>query len=109
MPSSGSNAGRWIKRCVIVIAAAIVLIGAAGFPYDVDRPLSAEELEKNRKYYAEAYQNGSPAVEQPPTEYDTKYVQTAARAAEAGHTTEQVADFASRYGLHDGQVLDIGS
>jgi SAM-dependent methyltransferase len=96
------------KYSVIVLSAVVVLIAVTHFPYDVDRPLSAEEVAKNRQYYAEAYQKSTPA-ETPASEYDTKYLKMAAEAAEGAHIKEQVSDFASRYGLRNGAVLDIGS
>lgn len=100
---------RFVTYCLIVLAAAIVLIAATNFPYDVDRPLSVAELAKSRQYYAEAYQKGTPAEEQPPAEYDTKYLKIATEAAEGSHIEEQVSEFASKYGLRNGAVLDIGS
>ncbi|HEX4594964.1 MAG TPA: class I SAM-dependent methyltransferase [Bryobacteraceae bacterium] len=105
----GSNVGRWVTRCAIALVAIIVVIGVAGFPYDVDRPLTAAELEKNRKYYAEAYRNGTPSREQPLSAYDTKYIEIATRAAEDFRINDHVADFASKYDLRNGRVLDIGS
>ena len=106
---SPAKVRRFATYCVIVLAAAVVLIAATHFPYDVDRPLSAEELAKSRQYYAEAYQEGTPAEEQPPSEYETKYLKTATEAAEGEHIEEQVSHFASKYGLRNGAVLDIGS
>jgi SAM-dependent methyltransferase len=100
---------RFVTCCAIVLAAAIVLIAATQFPHDVDRPLSAEELAKNRQYYAEAYQKEAPAEEQPPSAYDTKYLKMGAEAAERAHIEEQVSGFASKYSLRNGAVLDIGS
>jgi len=92
----------------MVLAAAIALIAATNFPYDVDRPLSAEELDKSRQYYADAYQKGNQAEVQD-SEYDSKYLKIGAEAAESDHVDKQVSDFASKYGLRDAAVLDIGS
>src|SRR5271165_375313 len=93
---------RFLTCCVIVLTATVVLIAATNFPYDVDKPLSAEELAKSRQYYAEAYKKGAPTEEQPLSEYDTKYLKAATEAAENSHIVEQVSDFALRYGLGDG-------
>ncbi len=100
---------RFALRLAVVAAAAIVLVAATNFPYDVDKPLSAEELAKNRNYYAEAYRKGAEQAEQPATVYDTRYVQIAARAAEAHHVDAMVARFVNTYGLRQGAMLDIGS
>jgi len=106
---NSSKGRRFAIRCVVVLAAAVVLIAAAHYPYDVDRLLSPEELAKNRQYYAEAYQKGVPAEEQAPSAYDSKYLKMATEAAEDAHIDKQVSDFAATYGLRNGAVLDIGS
>jgi cyclopropane fatty-acyl-phospholipid synthase-like methyltransferase len=106
---SPAKVRRFVTYCVAVLAAAVVPIAATQFSYDAGRPLSAEELAKSRQYYAEAYHKETPAEEQPPSEYDTKYLKIGAEAAEAAHVREQVSDFAAKYGLQDGAVLDIGS
>lgn len=100
---------RFVTGCLIVVAAAIVLIAVTHFPYDVDKPLSAEELAKSRQYYAEAYQKGTPAVDVTASEYDTKYLKIGTETAIGAHIEAQVSDFASKYGLGKGAVLDIGS
>ena len=102
-------ARRLVLRLTMLAAAAVLLIVAATFPYDVDKPLTAAELTRNRNYYAEAYRKETPAVEQPASEFDTRYVRIAARAAEAHHIDRQVAEFVAQYGLRDGAMLDIGS
>ncbi|HUA62390.1 MAG TPA: class I SAM-dependent methyltransferase [Verrucomicrobiae bacterium] len=100
---------RTALRLAVLAAGAVALIVATGFPYDVDKPLSAEELAKNRNYYAEAYRKEAPAEAQPATEYDTRYVQIAARAADAHDIKGQVARFVDKYALRNGAMLDIGS
>ena len=97
-----------VNYSVTGLAAVIVLIAVTHFPYDVDRPLSAEEMAETRQYYAAAYQKSAPA-ETPPSQYDTKYLDIGIRAAKRLHIEELVSDFASRYGLRNGAVLDIGS
>ena len=100
---------RWVAGCAIALGAAVVLIAATQFPYSVGRPQSAEELEKTRAYYAEAYKKAAPAEEQPTSEFETKYIRIAAEQADGQHITEQVARFAAAYGLRNGAVLDVGS
>jgi hypothetical protein len=100
---------RFAASCAIALVAVIVLIAAANFPYDVDRPLSAGDLEKSRKYYAEAYSKGTPAEEQSNSDYESRYIKIATGAAEGQRIEQQVSDFASKYGLRNRPVLDIGS
>src|SRR5579864_2617746 len=99
---------RFIKGCAITIVATIVLIAAAAFPYDVDKPLSAEDLDQSRKYYAQAYKKNTPNEEQH-SDYETKYVQIGIEHAEGEHILERVSEFAAEYGLRTGAVLDVGS
>ena len=106
--TSPAKIRRFVTYSVVVLATAVLLIAVANFPYDVDRPLSAEEIAKSRQYYAEAYQKQTPA-EAPPSEYDTKYLKIGAAAAKDSHIEESVSEFASKYGLRTGAVLDIGS
>lgn len=107
--SIGHRLRRWIAGLGIALGAAIVLIAAAEFPYDVDAPLSPEQVEKSRAYYAQAYKAGASTEEQSNSEYETKYIRIATAAAEKDHINERVAEFAARYGLAHGAVLDIGS
>jgi SAM-dependent methyltransferase len=100
---------RWAFRSVLGLLAAMMLVAALNFPYDVDAPLSAQELENSRKYYAEAYQERANGNEQSTSEYDAKYLQTAKAAAEGAHINEQLERFVSRYGLRDRPILEIGS
>lgn len=100
---------RFVMACAVTLVTTIALIAAATFPYDVDRPLSAEELEKNRNYYADAYRKSTPTEDQPNSDYETKYVREAARAAKDAHVKEWVSGFASMYGLQDRAILDVGS
>lgn len=89
---------RWASRLVRLV-----------LPYDVDAPLSAQELEKSRRYYAEAYEQSVGENRQPTSEYETKYAEMAKAAAEAAQIREQIERFVSRYGLRDRPVLEIGS
>jgi SAM-dependent methyltransferase len=80
-----------------------------GFPYDVDAPVSAREVEESYKYYAGAYRQSNPAEQQSPSAYETKYLQVATNAAESVHMKEQLAALVDRYGLRTRPVLEIGS
>ena len=94
------------------LLAGLLLAGlvAVEFPYDVDAPASTRELEESRKYYADAYGQGAPSQpEQPPSEYETKYLKVAIQAAQDSHISEMVQSFVERYGLQKRPVLEIGS
>lgn len=95
---------------LLCLAALWVVVAAIQFPYDVDVPASAREMEESRRYYADAYRQSSAAdQEQSPSEYDTKYLRVAALAAENSHVSDMVQSFVDRYGLRRRQVLEIGS
>ncbi len=86
----------------------IVLISALHFPYDVDAPLTQQELEAARKYYTEAYRR--PVSEsQVKTDYETEYILVAEAAAKTFRIEEQVAGFVKDFNLRDRPVLEIGS
>jgi len=102
-----------VKRKLITISVILTglfaVIAAFSFPYDVDAPLSAQEMEKARQYYASAYQSSAAASEKASSEAETKYLQVAAEADQNSHITEQVQDFVQRFHLQQRPVLDIGS
>jgi SAM-dependent methyltransferase len=100
---------RWLTWATLAFTAIVFSIVAANFPYDVDAPLSAAQLESSRQYYAEAYKQKNLGGNQATSDYETKYIQVATEAAEFWHIKDQVSEFVSRYGLSDGKVLDIGS
>lgn len=86
-----------------------MVAAALYFPYDVDTPLNAQELENSRRYYAEAYKQSDSERKPPTSEYETKFLQSAEAAAQGSHIKEQVDRFVSQYGLHDRAVIEIGS
>jgi SAM-dependent methyltransferase len=96
-------------RAAAALLAATVIVAALHFPYDVDTPLSAQELENSRKYYAEAYQQRPATQEKSISEYDAKYLQTAKAAAEGAGIKQQIEQFVDRFGLRIRPVLEIGS
>lgn len=99
-----------VAAVVIILPTATVgLIAALHFPYDVDAPLTEAEVEKNRKYYAEAYEKTTTANEQGVSEYESQYTRVAETAAKASRIEEQVVAFVERYDLRDRPVLEIGS
>jgi SAM-dependent methyltransferase len=100
----------WVALKHVTLGVVIVLVvpGAFEFPYDVDAPLTQQEMEAAQKYYTEAYQK--PVKEtQATSEYETKYIRVAERAAKTFHIEEQVTAFVKRFNLSDRPVLEIGS
>ncbi len=98
-----------LKAGILALVCAFAMIAAANYPYDVDAPLSPEQAEKNRAYYAEAYKASATSAAQPDSPEDVRYIQVATEAAEVNHIKEKVGDFATQYGLRDKPVLDVGS
>ena len=97
-----------MKHVAVVTAVVIVVVGAIHFPYDIDAPLTPQELEAARKYYAEAYQK--PVAEnQERSEYETEYIRVATAAAKGFRIEEKVSAFVKQFSLSDKQVLEIGS
>ncbi|MEO5896007.1 MAG: class I SAM-dependent methyltransferase [Vicinamibacterales bacterium] len=76
------------------------------FPYDVDSPLSRQEISKNIDYYKTAYQ--TTAAEQESAE-DPRYLEIAREAAQEMQIEGRVRHFVTTYGLADKKVLEIGS
>lgn len=100
----------WIalKRVLSVGLVLILVLAVIHFPYDVDAPLSQQQIESLRNYYTEAYQK--PALESPvASEFETEYIRVAKNAAEAHRIEEQVSAFVERFQLRDRPVLEIGS
>ena len=97
-----------LKRVTIAAIVLTVVLAVVHFPYDVDAPLTEQELEAARKYYTEAYRNPVNEI-QANSEYETKYLREAREAAEASGIEEQVSDFVRRFNLVDRPVLEIGS
>ena len=93
-----------------IVAAGVltVIIAAVHFPYDVDAPLTRQEVESGRKYYTEAYQK--PVTENlARSEYETEYISVAQKAAANFRIDEQVRAFVQRFNLSARPVLEIGS
>jgi SAM-dependent methyltransferase len=99
---------RALKHVMIVVLSVTIIIGAIHFPYDVDAPLTQQEIEAARKYYTEAYQK--PVTEnQEKSEYETEYIRVAETAAKDFRIEEQAAAFVKRFKLSERPVLEIGS
>jgi SAM-dependent methyltransferase len=97
-------------RAGLITGALLFGLVALHFPYDVDAPASARELAESRKYYADAYRQGTPAQpDQPASEYETRYLQVAIQAAQDSHIPEMVQSFVDQYRLYRRPVLEIGS
>jgi SAM-dependent methyltransferase len=100
----------WIalKRLTLAAFVLTLVFAVIHFPYDLDAPLTQQELAAARKYYTEAYQK--PLVKnQPKSEYETEYLRVAQVAAETFRIEEQVRTFVERFNLTDRPVLEIGS
>ena len=102
------NYWRALKHVGIATAIIVIVVGAIHFPYDVDAPLTQQELETARKYYTDAYQK--PIEENnEKSEYETQYIRVAEAAAKAARIEERVTAFVRQFKLSDKQVLEIGS
>jgi SAM-dependent methyltransferase len=95
-------------RVGVVYIGIAVLISVLHFPFDVDEPLSQEQVEAARKYYTEAYEKPVSDTQQT-TDYETKYLRVAAAAAKEYRIEEQVSSFVSQFNLSDRAVLEVGS
>jgi len=102
---------RVVAVMVLVPLTAVLLIvinSALHFPYDIDAPLTQQEVDAARKYYTEAYRK--PVADgQANTEYETKYLRVAEEAAKEFKIEERVAAFVRDFNLSNRPVLEIGS
>ena len=99
---------RALKNVALALLVVSLILGVLHFPYDVDAPLTAEEVKAAQKYYTEAYQK--PVTEnKEESEYETEYLRVAQFAAEAYHIEDRVRAFVKRFNLTDRPVLEIGS
>jgi len=97
-----------LKNVVVVLFIVIVTLGVIHFPYDVDEPLTQQEVEAAQKYYTDAYKK--PATEsQQKSDYETEYLRVAEAAAKGSGIEDLVSEFVKRFNLHDRPVLEIGS
>jgi SAM-dependent methyltransferase len=92
----------------VTVAFLVVINAALHFPYDVDTPLTAGEVEAAQKYYTEAYKKPV-SEDREKSEYETEYIRVAESAAKANRIEEQVSAFVKQYGLTNRPVLEIGS
>ena len=97
-----------LKHVALATAIVLIVVGAIHFPYDIDAPLTQQELETAQKYYTDAYQK--PVEEKGErSEYETEYIRVAEIAAKAARIEERVTAFVQQFKLNDKQVLEIGS
>ena len=96
-----------LRHVMVAALFLLALLCVLHFPYDVDAPLTEQEIAAAQKYYADAYR--APVSEGATTEYDTKYLRLAEAAAKALRIEEQVAAFAKEFNLGGRTVLEIGS
>jgi SAM-dependent methyltransferase len=99
---------RYLRNLTFALIALTVIIAAIHFPYDVDAPLTPQEIEAVRKYYTEAYKK-PPVESQRSSEYETKYLQVSEAAANSEGIEGDIRAFVERFNLRDRPVLDIGS
>jgi hypothetical protein len=99
---------KYLRNLTVGLVALAVIIAAIHFPYDVDAPLTPQEIEVVQKYYTEAYKK--PSIErQQSSEYETKYLQVSEAAAKSEGIEEEVSAFVEHFNLRDRPVLDVGS
>ena len=97
-----------LKHVGVATSVAVIAVGAIHFPYNIDAPLTQQELEAARKYYTNAYQK--PVEEKnEKSEYETQYIRVAEAAAKDARIEEQVTAFVQQFKLSDKHVLEIGS
>jgi SAM-dependent methyltransferase len=99
-----------VAGLAVVLAALLVTVtnSAIHFPYDVDVPLTKQEVAAAQKFYTEAYR--MPVLEKQATsEYETKYIRVAETAAADFRIEEQISTFVHKFNLGDRPVLEIGS
>jgi SAM-dependent methyltransferase len=97
-----------LKHVALATTIVVIVLAALHFPYDIDAPLTQQELEAARKYYTDAYQK---PVEQnnEKSEYETQYIRVAEAAAKAARIEERVSEFVKQFNLSEREVLEIGS
>ena len=96
------------KHVALATTIVVIVIGALHFPYDIDAPMTQQELEAARKYYTEAYQKPLEETNEK-SEYETQYIRVAEAAAKAARIEEQVTEFVKQFKLSERDVLEIGS
>jgi SAM-dependent methyltransferase len=97
-----------LKHVTAAAMIVTVMLTAIHFPYDVDAPLSEQEVAAAQKYYTEVYHK--PTTETLATsDYETEYMRVAQIVAKATNIEEQVKAFVKRFNLSDRSVLEIGS
>ena len=87
-----------------IMVVALALLTAISFPYDVDKPLSAEEVENTQKHWTEMFRAGVDSKEERPAQNLQDEV-----IERRDQIKNQVSDFVARYGLEKGAILEIGS
>src|SRR4030095_3832522 len=99
---------RALKHALLVLLVVSLLIAILHFPFDVDAPLTPEEVKAAQKYYTEAYQR--PVTEnKQKSEYETEYIRASEAAAKDSAIEALVSGFVKSFELTDRPVLEIGS
>jgi len=98
---------RALKNVTLMLLVVSVILTVLHFPYDVDAPLTPQEIKVAQEYYTEAYQKPV-AKNHEESGYETEYLRVAQAAADAFHIEDQVRAFVKRFNLSDRPVLEIG-
>ena len=100
----------WIalKHVTLVALLLTLIVAVIHFPYDIDAPLTAQEVEAAQKYYAEAYKKPV-SEDKEKSEYETEYIEVAQKAAAGADIENRVSEFVKQFNLNNKPVLEIGS
>jgi SAM-dependent methyltransferase len=100
---------RALKNVIFAFLVANVIFSALHFPYDVDAPLTSEEVKATQKYYTEAYQSPAASENKEKSQYETEYLRITKDAAGIFQIENRIREFVRRFNLSDRAVLEIGS
>ena len=99
---------KYLQYAMVATLLVIIINTVIHFPYDIDSPLTQQEIEAAQKFYTEAYKKPV-SDEQVKSEYEAEYARLAQSAAEKSHIKERVSAFVEQFNLGDRPVLEIGS
>ena len=97
-----------IIKLAIAGVSVFIFFAAIKFPYHTDKPLTADEIRRAQKFYANAYGKHS-SDQASDSDYDTRYIRIAAQTAKDHKIEGRIRTFDRRYDLDDKAVLEIGS
>jgi SAM-dependent methyltransferase len=100
---------RALKHVLLALLVLSLILSVLHFPYDVDAPLTAEEVKAAQKYYNQAYQKPAALENTEKSEYESEYLRVTREAAETYRMEDLVRGFVERFNLSERSVLEIGS